>query len=582
MSSTVEKIKEKLDVVEVLSSYIKLEKAGSNFKAKCPFHNEKTPSFFVSPSRNSYYCFGCGAKGDIFSFVQDFEGTDFVGSLKILADRAGVEIERVDNREKSEKERLYKAMDSATEFFENQIKNSKDSTDYLKKRGIKNETIKDWRIGFAPDEWRLLFEHLKSKGFSEEELFKAGLIKKKEERKEGQDLYYDVFRGRIIFPIFDSAGRVIAFSGRILKESENAPKYLNSPETSLFNKSEVLYGFHTAKTNIRLKDYAILVEGQMDTLSCHQAGFSNTVATSGTAFTFGHLEKLRRISNKILMAFDSDKAGFKAAIKSAVLALSMGMEVKIAELPKGSDPSDLIDKDIEKWKASLKNSKHLIDFYLDHLLEEVKDKRRLAKEVELKILPFVAMLKSTMEQSHFVSQISKKTGLREEAIWQDLKNAKLPEVDGGHSKTVQKEENIVSRKNFVERKIISVLFWQETVKNPAISTNDLRKTLSEIAGAEYAKNTEALLLPEKEELVFEAEAYYENDEKLKKDIAELFLHFEEERIKDEFKKAMEELQKAESEGNEKEQKRLLALCQEISNKLTDFTRRKNPNPQVSW
>jgi len=577
MSSTVEKIKEKLDVVEVLSSYIKLEKAGSNFKAKCPFHNEKTPSFFVSPTRNSYYCFGCGAKGDIFSFVQDFEGTDFVGSLKILADRAGVEIERVDNREKSEKERLFKALDSATEFFENQLKNSKDSIDYLKKRGVRDETIRDWRIGFAPDEWRLLFDHLKNKGFSEAELFKVGLIKKKEEKKDGQDLYYDVFRGRIIFPIFDPAGRVIAFSGRILKERENAPKYLNSPETILFNKSEVLYGFHTAKTNIRMKDYAILVEGQMDTLSCHQSGFSNTIATSGTAFTFGHLDKIRRISNKILMAFDSDKAGFKAAIKSAVLALSMGMEVKIAELPNGSDPSDLIEKDLEKWKSSLKNSKHLIDFYLDHLLEEVKDKRRLAKEVESRILPFVAMLKSSIEQSHFVSQISKKTGLREEAIWQDLKNAKTPEIDGGNPKVLEKEKNIVSRRNFVERKLVSIIFWQESVKDPAIIADDLRTNFAEIAGKDYAIKAESLLLPEKDELIFQAEAYYENDEKLKKDVMELLLHFEEDQLKNQFAKAMEELQKAESGGDEKEQKRLLAVCQDISKKLADFTRKKNPD-----
>lgn len=578
MSSTVEKIKEKLDVVEVIGSYIKLEKAGSNFKAKCPFHNEKTPSFFVSPSRNSYYCFGCGAKGDIFSFVQDFEGTDFIGALKILADKAGVEIERVDNREKSEKERLYRALDMATEFFESQLKDSKVSLDYLKKRGLREETIRGWRLGFAPDEWRLLFDYLKAKGFSEEELFKAGLIKKKEEKREGQDLYYDVFRGRIIFPIFDPAGRVVAFSGRILKESENAPKYLNSPETILFNKSEILYGFHLAKTNIRIKDYAILVEGQMDTLSCHQAGFSNTVATSGTAFTFGHLEKIRRISNKILMAFDSDKAGFNASIKSAVLALSMGMEVKIAEMPKGSDPSELIEKDIESWKSSLKNSKHLIDFYLDHLLDEVSDKRRLAKEVELRILPYVAMLKSSIEQSHFVSQISKKTGLREESVWQDLKNAKLPEVENSGAKSSEKEKNIISRKNLVERRIVSIIFWQDTVKNPAVPASDLRKTFAEIAGKDYVEKAESMLLPDKNEMIFEAEAYYENDDKLKKDMEELLRHFEEDRLKEELIKAGEQLQKAESKRDDKELERLSMIWQEIKNKLADLTRRKNPNP----
>src|SRR3989344_6178626 len=327
MSSPVELIKERLSITEVIGAYLGLEKAGSNLKAKCPFHNEKTPSFFVSPTRGSYYCFGCGAKGDIFSFVQAFEGLDFMGALKTLASRAGVELIPENPRVRTERERLLSLLDTAVLFFQKSLGENEQARAYLSKRGISDETIQSWRVGFAPDSWHACSEFCLQKGFTADEIARAGLSK----TEKGKT--YDRFRSRVMFPIFDSAGRAVAFSGRILgKESEQIPKYLNSPETSVFSKSRVLYGFDRAKNEIRRKDFTMLVEGQMDLLMCYQAGFKNTVASSGTAFTREQLEMLKRLSKRVLMVYDADKAGIQASLRSASLALSSGMEVKVAAL----------------------------------------------------------------------------------------------------------------------------------------------------------------------------------------------------------------------------------------------------------
>ncbi|OHA86334.1 MAG: DNA primase, partial [Candidatus Zambryskibacteria bacterium GWB1_40_5] len=281
MSSSVDQIKSKIDIVSLISSYIKLEKAGTNYKGRCPFHNEKTPSFFVSPDRGSYYCFGCQAKGDIFTFVQEFEGLDFIGSLKVLADQAGVVLESYNVGEKTEKQRLHSVLEQAVFFYQKKFSDNKEAQDYLKNRGVSEKTIKDFRIGFAPADWRELFDYLSGREIGEKDMLAVGLIK----QKEGTTSYYDTFRGRIMFPINDSSGRPVGFSGRILVSDDKSPKYLNSPETVLFNKSEILFGLDKAKKDIRLRDYSILVEGQMDLIMLHQIGMTNAVASSGTALT---------------------------------------------------------------------------------------------------------------------------------------------------------------------------------------------------------------------------------------------------------------------------------------------------------
>lgn len=431
MRGNVEEIKERLDIAEVIGGYVKVEKAGANFKARCPFHNEKTASFFISTPRQSYYCFGCGAKGDIFTFVEEMESVDFKGALKILAQRAGVELEFRSGVNSDDKDELYKALTDATVFFESEFKKNEEAKKYIKSRGISDESIKDWKIGFAPDEWRALRTHMQALGYTDEVLIKAGLVKKSEESKAKEP--YDIFRGRIIFPLFDPRGKVIAFSGRALQK-DTEPKYLNSPDTPLFKKSEVLYGLHMAREEIRKKDYVVLVEGQMDLVLSHQAGVRNTVASSGTAFTIDHLERLKRLTPRILLAFDADNAGLKASERSTVLAQSIGMEVKIAELPEGVDPADLVNNDSGKWKEILRKSKPAIEVFLDKILKTEKDPRKAGKIIEKRILPYVAMIQSSMERSYYVSLISKRTGIREEVIVEDLRRAKLPETTSSSSK----------------------------------------------------------------------------------------------------------------------------------------------------
>jgi DNA primase len=419
MSSNVEQIKERLNIVDVISSYIKVEKAGINFKAKCPFHNEKTPSFFISPTRQSFYCFGCGEKGDVFSFVEKFEGIDFKDALKNLANRAGIKLEKFKNEDggqKDEKERLFEIMEVSAKFYERNLKEQRSALEYLKSRGLEESSVSKWRIGFALAEWRSLYELLLQKGFSKEEMFSAGLIKK----VPNENKYYDTFRDRVMFPICDTAGRVIAFSGRAMKEDDRTPKYLNSPETKLFYKSEVLYGLNVAKNFIRKLDYAVLVEGQMDLLMSHQSGILNTVASSGTALTGFHLRKIQKLSNRVVIAYDSDSAGEKASDRAAELALSLGMETKIASLPEGEDPASVAKENPEKWKKALRESEHFIDFILSRTIKK-NQSRNLTKEIIKNVLPMVSLLKSEIEKSQFVKKIALKMKVGEEAVWGDLK-----------------------------------------------------------------------------------------------------------------------------------------------------------------
>jgi len=513
-SSNVERIKERLDIVDVIGSYIKLDKAGRNYKAKSPFTNEKTPSFYVSPERQLYYCFSSGKGGDIFTFVQDMEGTDFRGALKILAERAGIKLEHEDGEKLDERDRLLVLIDKAQKFFHQNLMKNKEAQDYVSSRGILKKTVMDWQIGYAPAEWRKLREFLTSKGVKDLEMKKVGLIKSLDQKDP-----YDTFRDRITFPIYDTSGRCIAFSGRILHPNDKAPKYLNSPDTVLFKKSDVLYGLHKAKTAIRRKDYSILVEGQMDLVLSHQAGITNTVASSGTAITESHLKRLKQLSNRILISFDSDEAGFKAANKTAQLALNMGMEVKVVAMPEGQDPADIIKRSPDEWKELLKNSKHIIDFYIDRLLQKKIDRRNLAKEVATHVLPYVAELASDIEKSHFISRISKETGFREDAIWGDLKKIEK----SGH--VVEKDKSIFKSETPQDR-ITAIYYWQKSMKEPLIEMTLVEKELSRIGGEELVKSIQEADPKGLNKVLFEIEQNYGTKDILNKDLEELLKNLE--------------------------------------------------------
>ncbi|MEI7709290.1 MAG: DNA primase [bacterium] len=577
MSSSVDQIKTRIDIVSLISSYIKLDKAGASWKGRCPFHNEKTPSFFVSPDRDSYYCFGCSASGDIFTFVEEFEGLDFKGALKLLADRAGVQLEvfsPAKKEEESEKERLYRVMEEATKFFEKNLKENKPAQEYLKSRGLEEKTISDFRIGYAILDWRKLYDYLHAKNFSDADIEKAGLAKRPEQEAGAPSkAMYDRFRGRVMFPISDSSGRIIAFSGRILVDDEKSAKYLNSPETPIFNKSSVLFGIDKAKDSIRKNDFSILVEGQMDLVLSHQAGFKNTVASSGTAMTdkviskeniINNLGLVCRLSKNIVLAYDADKAGVNASNRFAKIALSLGMDVKVAAMKEGVDPADTISKDgKDAWREVIRNSKHFIPFMLGRILKEAGgDGRKVGILIRERLLPFVNDLESSIEKSHFLKLISDESGIVESALREDLAKVESElknDTDSTKTAIVNVEKKL--RKDPIERRLLGIAFWQEGLKEKVIEPSIIFEKLIKVK--EIYKDI-------REDLIYEAEAFYFSTENLKKDVEEMLLSIEEEYLNEELMRTMVEFK------NLKDKKDLTAQAGEIEilKKIDKINKRK--------
>lgn len=571
MSKTTEQIKDRLGIVDVVGQYLKLEKAGSNFKAKCPFHNEKTASFTVSPARNTFYCFGCNAKGDIFSFVEQFEGVDFMGALRQLADKAGVQIVKENVQKRDEHERLYTILEEATHFFEEQLKKSPKIREYILKRGLNDETIKGWQIGYVLPEWRSLYDRLTQKGFTDSEIEKVGLLKKTDSRA------YDLFRGRIMFPLRDNSGRVIAFSGRIFEGDEKAPKYVNSPETTLFNKSKVLYGYDRAKLAIRKLNFSIIVEGQMDLLASHQAGYGNTVAVSGTALTESQLTFLKRLSNNIVLAFDSDNAGQRSSGRGADLALALGMDVKVVELPTGSDPADLIKKNKDDWRHAIRESKHIIDFYINTLSEQNTDKRKFKLEVQKVVIPYIAKISNTIDQAHFVSITAGRIGVPEESVWEEVKKASAQQAkddftyETPKSNTESEAIKSLTRKDSIEQNISTILLWQKTLKNPNIDIEKTEKHLGRVIGKKRMDDIfEVIKEKNKEKIIFELEAVYKNKEKLNKELKDLLLNLEKEQLEEKCSDLLEELRVVEGEGDSKKIEVIEKKYKKASDSLTDI------------
>lgn len=406
MSDSIEEIKQRLSIIDVISPYVELHKAGKNFKGKSPFSAEKTPSFYVSPDRGMYYCFSTSQGGDMFTFIQAMEGIDFKEALKLLAQKAGVELVPEDPKKKTERERLYGALEAAATFYAAELEKEPVAENYLERRGVKPETIAKWRIGFAPGPpkrgWREVKDYLIDHGYSKEELLKAGLIKNADSGKEP----FDVFRDRVMFPLFDPGGKVVAFSGRILHPDDKAPKYVNSPETILYKKSELLYGYDKAKQGIRHLNFSLIVEGQFDVVMCHQAGYNNAVAVSGTALTLHHVQLLERLSDRVVLSLDADRAGIAAMKKAALVMLGRGLDVKVAELPLGQDPADVIAKDAAAFKQTIGKSVHVIEFLLHVLRREIADDRSFKLKVRDEVLPFILLLPNRIDQEHFVAIVA--------------------------------------------------------------------------------------------------------------------------------------------------------------------------------
>src|SRR3989344_4691943 len=425
MDSQVEEIKNKLNVVDVVGSYIKLTKTGINYRGVCPFHQEKSPSFFVSPGRQMWHCFGCGAGSSIFDFVMKIEGVEFGDALRILAQKAGVQLKRENVQLRTERQRLYEICNLACLFFEKQLEASapgKEAAQYLLGRGLTLESIKKWRGGYSPDTWNSLTYFLIGKGYEREEVVKAGVAIQKE-NSPGDS--YDRFRGRIMFPVFDLNGQPVGFGGRVFKQQNETAKYINTPQTLLYDKSGIMYGLHAAKLAIRKQNQCVVTEGYTDVIMCHQAGYENTVAASGTALTHQHLVMLKRYSENLVLAFDMDVAGDNATKRGINSAQELGFNIKIIESygegDKKYDPADIIVKDPKIWEQSLQKAKSIMDYYVDSAFAHFDPKTPEGKkDISKAVLPAIKRLQNTIEQAFWVQRLAEKLHINEQAVQQEL------------------------------------------------------------------------------------------------------------------------------------------------------------------
>jgi len=473
MSNIIEEIKSKIDIVDLISEYIQLKPAGVNFKALCPFHREKTPSFFVSPERQIWHCFGaCNEGGDIFKFIMKIENVDFPEALRILAKKAGVEIDRRDYHFMSQKTKLSDILRMAAKFYHLILIESplaEKARQYLKERGLKLETIKEFQLGFAPDRWDELYKFLTKKGFKEQDIESAGLIIKSTKYPITQvpnPSYYDRFRNRIMFPINDLYGNPVGFTGRILPESEDkeTAKYVNTPETPIYNKSRILYGLDKAKTFIKESDAAILVEGNMDVIACHQAGFKNVVASSGTALTIEQVKLIKRYTNNLLLAFDVDIAGETATQRGIDIALQEEINVKVIQVPEGKDPDECIKENPQKWLKAVQEALPIMEYYFILAFKnkdpkKVEDKKEIAKI----LLPAIAKFADPIEQEHWLKILASKIDVSESSLRDKLKRLKIYNTS--------KEEGIVLVEKSTREKLIVDRFLGLLIKYPDLVIN---------------------------------------------------------------------------------------------------------------
>jgi len=414
MQDAKEEVRARLNIEDVIGEYVQLKRAGRNFKGLSPFSSEKTPSFYVSPDKHIWHDFSSNKGGDVFTFVMEVEGMDFRASLEHLARKAGVDLTIYDTKGSKEiaerKKRILLAHDLAANYYQQSLIKNQHALEYVfKKRGLSKQVVQDFRIGYAPTSGNALVQFLTKKGFSAKELSEAGLV-----NRFGGDL----FRGRMMVSLMDGVGQIIGFTGRIIIDDVQAPKYLNTPQTLLYDKSRHVFGLSQAKESIRTGDYSVIVEGNLDVISSHQVGITQVVATAGTAMTEHHLRALVRLSSRIRLAFDGDKAGLAATERAIPIAQNVGVELTIITLPDSAkDPDELIQQDPKLWQQAIDNAEPAVDWVLKQysLREDLKTaagKRRFTTLA----LDVVRMLQDSVEQEHYISKISKYSNSSVEAL----------------------------------------------------------------------------------------------------------------------------------------------------------------------
>jgi len=423
MNQPSDEIKERLDIVDVIRDYIPLKAAGMNFSARCPFHNEKSASFMVSPDKQIWHCFGCGKGGDLLSFVMEIEGLTFVETLRLLAPKAGVTLQAVNPEASSKRNKALDILELSAKYYNHILLNEKigeSARKYLFDRGLSEETIKEWQLGYSLDSWDNLFSFLKKRGFKEEEIFEAGMTTK----KQNGHGYFDRFRGRIMFPISDVNANVVAFTSRVSPEkeaTEKMGKYINSPQTVVYDKSRILFGLDKAKKEIREKDFVIVVEGQMDVITAHQNGFKNVIASSGTALTQEQLNLIKRYTKNIALAFDMDKAGQMAAERAIKEAQIAEMNIKVVEVPNGKDPDECIKSDPGGWEKAVSEARHMMAYYIDKtfLKYNISDITERVKGIRV-VSKLLVNILNNIERDYWIKELSERTDTKESDIKNEL------------------------------------------------------------------------------------------------------------------------------------------------------------------
>ena len=573
----IEEIKEKLDIVQVIGSYIEVKPAGRNFKARCPFHGEKTASFMISPERQTWHCFGsCNEGGDVISFLMKYENIEFYEALKILAEKAGVELKKLSPEDQKQFGILYDINDAAKNFYKEELRKNPKVLEYIKGRGLTEETIREFEIGFAPQAWDHATIFLKGKGFLPDDIERAGIDFKTE-----RGTYVDRFRGRIMFPIWNHTGKVVGFSGRILPEYDTGEtgKYINSPETPIFNKSRVLYGFNKAKNHIREMKFALLVEGQMDLLMCVQDGLKNVVATSGTALTTDHLKTLKKQTENIMFSFDNDEAGQKAAERSIDLAKGLDFNVKILSIQDYKDPADAIKAKPGIMIEYAKQAREAMEFYFERYLSHgesfKKDAPTFKKNLHI-VLGKIKALPSAVEREHWIKELAQRVDVSEHVLQEDMEKVEVvtplemrPKQEEATLQEVAEEKMRIDliAERILNMALIKEAFWKRLDEYAKYLPKRYRRIYD--AAVDKTAVDDPALMDEIHTLTLRADmnAQEADPQKEEKEFGELLRQLRQEALKEKQMVVMRAVRQAERLGDEENKVKYLKLFDEVSKLL---------------
>ena len=605
MLSPTEEIKSKVDIVDIVQEYVQLKQSGANFKGSCPFHNEKTPSFMVSRENQFFKCFGCAEGGDIFTFLQKIEGIESPEALRILADKAGVELktQNFNPQMQNLKTRLYELHQLAVNFYAEQLfqnSSGKKALEYLtNSRKLEKTILEKFKIGYAPDSWDALNKFLSQKGFSDNEIKQSGLVVEKNSVGRDGKNYYDRFRDRIMFPILDHHSNIVGFTARTMKADEQA-KYINTPQTIIYNKSQILYGLDKAKNEIRKNNFVILVEGNMDVIASHKGKMENVVASSGTSLTQDQLTLLKRYTKNLVFCFDADEAGLKAGERGIQLAWQNEMNVKVISLPQEiKDPDELISKNPNEWIKVVNSKINFMDFLLEKVLANQNiDDVNVKKTASEKLLTWLSKLENPVEKEHYLKVFSEKLKISQNALSESLSKIKInPNYSQNQNPKTQQPQNenqnqTINKKKEVSRRILALAFFkpeylpelidklqpemfdiafQELYKNLIYSYTKSREiNLNKFYESLKAEKTDLAFVFDTLKLFAESEFEEMTKSEVNSEFNLLLQYLKKENITQRLKEIENLIRSAEQSGNRSQADKLMKEFSELSRELSGF------------